>query len=197
MCIDGCIYYSHPPSFPLYLFQGGKKRSSKATERYFSANRVENSSSFGQAETTSWVSLGLSGRLLFTELTLSGHAGARGTNISHGLGVCSGFSTLPYRKGSWDSECFPKASFVPACAGHSFMSSPHNTAAGWSYYWWEMETRRGQVIFLKPLSTEPRTEVQASFALTVQGCGYLGPILLDFSKCKAFAFQRFALYTVA
>lgn len=38
---------------------------------------------------------------------------------------------------------------------------------------------------------------QASFALTVQGCGYLGPILLDFSKCKAFAFQCFALYTVA
>lgn len=53
------------------------------------------------------------------------------------------------------------------------------------------------MIFLRPLSAERRTEVQASFALTVQGCGYVGPILLDFSKCKAFAFQCFALYTVA
>lgn len=53
------------------------------------------------------------------------------------------------------------------------------------------------MIFLRSLSAERRTEVQASFALTVQGCGYLGPILLDFSKCKAFAFQCFALYTVA
>lgn len=75
MCIDGC---NITPTLLLSLFissRVGKKHSSKATERYFSANRVENSSSFGQAEAASWVSLGLSGRLLFTELTLSGHAG--------------------------------------------------------------------------------------------------------------------------
>lgn len=53
------------------------------------------------------------------------------------------------------------------------------------------------MIFLRPLSAEPRIEVQASFALTVLGCGYLGAILLDFSECKAFAFQCFALYRVA
>lgn len=70
----------------------------------------------------------------FPEPTLSRRAGARSANISHGLGACFGFSTFTHHKGSWDHECFPRASSVPACAGSSLMSSSHNAPAGWSYY---------------------------------------------------------------